>query len=178
MNKSAMHLCFACGGSLKLIAKPGRMTEDDAEELFEIPAELKIPTCLECGATHEDEFIAARIQRAIDSQKKQDPGLRIKMLRYLDDCTRTVLKFPRMWGDLPAVEAIILTNLETRQALLEKGEPSNPRKVIDAYIAFGRKRFPKHDKCTNPFHDNDLDLHEEYAPMMREFCDIVVNGLV
>jgi hypothetical protein len=172
-----MHICFACGGKLKVIAKPGRMYEDETGELYEIPAELKIPTCLDCGTPHEDTFITGRIERSVASQKKIDPGLRIKMLRYIDKHLRDVFKRPAMWGGAEAVESLTYQGLLIRQVLLDKGELKDTRKIHNALTSFCRKRFPKHNNAGNPLLDPKLDLDTEVAPMLSEFCDIVVNTL-
>lgn len=173
-----MDTCFHCGGKLKLIAKPGRMAlgaEEEVDTYYEIPAELRISTCLVCGWIFEED-VWMKVQRACDAQRVCKPGFRLNMLRFVDDYIRNVLKRPSMYGQQESVENQILCLLNVRQAVIEKGTPANQRKVFDAYHSFLGQRYPK--MGNNAQYVHDFDLENELAPVLSEFCDVFINAVV
>lgn len=170
-----MDTCFQCGGKLKIVAKPGRMAygiEDENDELYEIPAELRISTCTVCGWMFEDEYWM-KIQRACDAQRKCAPGMRVEMLRHIDKFIRSVIERPGMFGTVEAVEATILTLLNVRTAVLDKGKTKDQSILMQEYRKFLSARIPNMGNTHEKFYA--LDLNEEVAPMLSEFCDVWVN---
>lgn len=165
-------LCLDCGGNIKYIAKPGRMIWDQ-EELYEVPPELKIPTCLECGSIQEDIFVKAKMAKTIQSQRTNKPGARLYLLRHVDKSIRNVLNRPAAYGDASSVLATIKTYLEMREAILVKGElaPSAANKLSRDFINFLKKRFPKMNSLA---YLNSLDL-DDVSISCADFCDIWIN---
>lgn len=172
-----MDTCFHCGGKLKLIAKPGRMAlgAEEVDTYYEIPAELKISTCLVCGWTFEEE-VWMKVQRACEAQRICKPGFRLNMLRFVDENIRRILKYSPMYGKQEAVEMQILQLLGVRQAIIEKGNPLDKRKVDNSYYSFLKERYP--DIGNNGGYTHDFDLENELAPLLSEFCDVFINAVV
>lgn len=169
-----MHLCFECGGVLKLISKPGRMTWD-GDLLYEIPPELKISACIECGQPHEDDFLKARLQKIIEAQKKVKPSTRLLCLRWVDTSLDRMLKRPAMYGDCSSVAIQACLLLQFREMLLSKGEEDHGRKILDTMHRFLQKRWPEMGCLWVP---SDVDLNTEFAPALKEFCDVWINTTV
>jgi hypothetical protein len=68
MTKKARK-CMECGAVAVLpTAKGGRFTRYHAVPKFEIPAELEIPTCQECGTEWVDEDTAERLDSALEER--------------------------------------------------------------------------------------------------------------
>lgn len=172
-----MHICVDCGGMRKMIAKPGRMTWE-GEELYEIPQEVKIATCVECGTPFEDAYFKGRVSRAILAQKNANPGFRVNMLRYIDKTIRNAILRPGMYvgTSSAALETMILTLLGCRETVLNKGVEPGGNKLVEAYMKFLTKRFPGCGARGDMLHD--LDLEAEAAPMLSEFCDVWINATV
>lgn len=172
-----MDTCFQCGGRLKLIAKLGRMAlgSEEEETYYEIPAELRISTCLVCGWMFEEDVLM-KVQRSCDAQRNCKPSFRLNMLRYVDQCLRNIIKRPAMYGQQESVESQILCLLNVRQAVLEKGLPISQRKVYDAYYAFLKERYPK--MGNNAQYVHSFDLKNELTPVLSEFCDVFINAVV
>lgn len=166
-----MHICFECGGKLEIISKSGRMAWAD-DELYEIPVELKISTCLECGQPCEDLFVKNKIANTIRGQKKNKPGPRLLQLRWVDKCIDTVLKNPKNYGNKSAVCCQIVLLLQFREVLLSKGEQANTKNI---YIAL-RKCLQKHWSQPNTtILLKGISLEKELVPVLREFCDVWIN---
>lgn len=166
-----MDTCFECGGKLKLIAKPGRLAWD-GDDLYEIPVELKISTCLDCGQPFEDGFVKAKIANAIRGQKKSKPGSRLLQLRWIDNFIDSMLKRPQMFGDHSSIYCQTILLLEFREILLTKGQHSYSREIQDALHKFLRKRWPKLGSAAFP---SEASLEDEFAPALKEFCDVWIN---
>ena len=171
-----MNTCFECGGKLKVVAKPGRMAWDDDDELYEIPQELKISVCLECGQPFEDDFVKVKIQRAIEAQKKQAPSQRLKTLRWIDKQLNSMFKRTGMYASSnEAFWVQVLLLLEFREVILAKGDSAKPREIMDRLHTFQRKRWPEIGCCAFPS-EEQADLESEFAPALREFCDVWINS--
>lgn len=166
-----MAVCIDCGGRVKLITKAGRMAWHD-NELYEIPQEIKIPTCLECGQPSEDVFVKAKIDRALEGQKKQKPSVRLLQLRYLDKYLTQIFKTPGMFGDHKTVYALIIATLEFREIVISKGQVNHHRGMTDKLHTFLLKRWPDLGCCAYP---GESDLDTEFVPDMREFTDLWIN---
>lgn len=166
-----MNICFECGGELKLISKSGRLAWDD-DELYEIPVELKISTCLECGQSFEDAFVKNKILNAVRGQKKSKPGPRLLQLRWIDKCIDAMLKFPKMHGNKTSVYCQVILLLEFREMLLSKGLDAKSKKIQNALHKFLLKRWPEMGSAVYP---KDISLEDELAPVLKEFCDVWIN---
>lgn len=166
-----MDTCFECGGKLKVVSKPGRMAWDE-DELFEIPVELKISTCIECGESFEDGFVKAKIANAIRGQKKSKPGPRLLQLRWIDKQIDSMLSRPKAYGNKASVYCQTIRLLEFRELLLSKGTEAKSKEISKALHTFLQKRWPKLGAAAYP---KDASLEEELAPALREFCDVWIN---
>lgn len=58
--------CVICGGEVTLVAEPGRIAMHNGVRL-EIPADVAIPTCINCGERFYDQETAARVDKALES---------------------------------------------------------------------------------------------------------------
>lgn len=68
-----------------------------------------------------------------------------RVLRWTDDRLAAILRAPRMWGSLEAVEMQTLLLLELRVLALRPGaEPQGPASIFQSYVDFLRGRFPGH----------------------------------
>lgn len=174
-----MDTCFQCGGKLKAIAKAGRMAygpDEEDDELYEIPSELKISTCLDCGWLFEEE-VWLKIQRAVEAQKKCAPGYRVDMLRFVDKRIRDILDRPAFYGNQPAVELVVLQLLIVREAVVRKGKTANAPLLTKQYRRFLKKHLPKTPEKLLSTEFHKLDLNEEFAPLLSDFCDVWVNAV-
>ncbi len=61
-----MKRCPECGGTIRSIAKAGRLTTYKNASALEVPADLAIPTCVGCGSEWMDEATAKAIDRAME----------------------------------------------------------------------------------------------------------------
>lgn len=170
-----MHICLECGGKLKLVAKPGRMVWD-GEDLFEIPAELKISACVECGQPFEDAFIRGKINNAVKAQKRmKHPPPRLLYLRWIDNFLDNMFKRPSMYGDVDSVYGQTILCLSLRELILAKGSPPPHRKIADALHLFMQKRWPQLGSNCTP---EGISLNDEFAPALKEFCDVWIHATV
>ncbi len=167
-----MDTCFECGGKVKLIAKIGRTIFDD-NLFYEIPPELKIPTCVECGYLLEDEFTQSKINNAIRSQKEVKPNSRLLQLRWIDDFIKLIFQQPKSFGNRAAVYCQVILLLKFRELLLSKGADDKRKEIIRALKEFIRKKWPKMD--TGLVYPKDVLLEDELAPALRVFCNIWIN---
>lgn len=166
-----MHICFECGGKLKVIAKSGRMAWDGTD-LYEIPVELKISTCLECGLHFEDSFVKVKIANSIRGQKKVKPSPRLLQLRWIDNFLDEMLKRPAMYGDSSSVYCQTLLLLELRELFLSKGEDAKSSRIQDALHKFLQERWPSLGCAAFP---KNASLEDEFAPVLKEFCNVWIN---
>lgn len=166
-----MNICFECGGKLKSIAKLGRTTWDGSD-FYEIPLELKISTCLECGQHFEDSFVKAKIANAVRGQKKVKPNPRLLHLRWIDTFIDEMLKRPGMYGDTSAVYCQTLLLLEFRELFLSKGEDAKSEKIQDSLHKFLQQRWPSLGSFAFP---KNVSLQDEFAPVLKEFCSVWIN---
>ena len=169
-----MHICFECGGRLKLVAKPGRMAWD-GDDLYEIPSELKISACLDCGQPHEDEFLKKKLQRSIDAQKKIKPNTRLIYLRWIDTFLDKMFCRPSMYGDANVIYSQTLLCLAFRELILSRGEKDGGNRIADVMHDFLQKRWPTMGASCVP---TDVSLDDELAPALKEFCDVWINAIV
>lgn len=71
-------------------------------------------------------------------------GLRSTILGWIEERTNDLLETPRAWGSDEAVEMQVLLLLELRALLLQpEREIENPRRILDAYIAYLNKTYPR-----------------------------------
>ena len=169
-----MDTCFECGGKLKLIAKHGRMVWDE-DKLYEIPPELKISACVECGQPHVDKFVTGRLQKIIEAQRNVKPSQRLLYLRWIDNRLEEIFRRTLMWAvTIEALYSQVLTLLEFRELILTKGESKQDRKLIETMHSFMHKRWKIHALAFPK--SEDVDLETEFAPAMKEFCDIWINA--
>lgn len=166
-----MNICFECGGKLKLISKAGRMAWD-GDDLYEIPIELKISTCLDCGQPFEDAFIKHKIVNAIKAQKKIKPSSRLLQLRWIDNFIDTMLKKPKIFGNKAAIYCQVVLLLEFRELLLSKGADDKSKEIQSSLHQFMLKRWPSLGSSLYP---KEISLEDELAPVLKEFCDIWIN---
>lgn len=164
-----MNICFECGGKLKLIAKPGRVTydEDGNGELWEIPQELKITTCLDCGSLQEDNFVAAKILRSIEGQKKSLIGYKLKTLRWIYSSASDLFDRP---GNRSSLYSQTILLLDFREVLLSRGE-SQKEKIRAELHKFMCKKYPKLGKSAYPFDISLIDL----ARGLENFFEVWAN---
>jgi len=75
--------------------------------------------------------------------------LKDTIVRYIDERLDAITDAPPMWGSDEAVEMQVLQLLELRALTLRpEVERGQPRAVLDAYVAFLRRKFPK-EPCMN-----------------------------
>jgi len=151
-----MNTCFDCGGKLKLIAKPGRLAFDDIDEneYYEIPAELKISTCLDCGEPNIDNFVKMKIDHSIESQKKVKPSTKLLQLRYINNKLEDLLY--RYKEDY--LQYLIVNLLEFREIIISKGTCSSSKEINNALKAFMKSH-------------NNNDINDT----LGAFCDVWIN---
>lgn len=164
-----MHICLECGGKLKVIAKTGRLTWD-GNDLYEIPPEIKITTCINCGQPLEDAFLRAKLKKSIEAQKRVAPGMKLMMLRWVDERLDAMFQRTRMWAhDGSSLITQVLLLLEFRELVLSKGAADRSADLVDHMQKFLGKRFPEKG---NLFCPPNIDLDTELAPALKEFCDV------
>lgn len=164
-----MNICFECGGKVKLITKAGRLVWDE-EELFEIPTEFKIPTCLECGHCHEDVFVQTRLNKSIVGQKKIKPGFKLLMLRWIDYRLEDMFDKPSSYGKALDILSQIKLLLTMREMVLSKGESDKKNIISNRIFSFLHKKWPKTKESIENI--NLLDIDTEFSASMKEFCDV------
>lgn len=153
-----------------MIMKPGRLSWQD-DELFEIPNELKLPTCIQCGQVYEDPFLVARLQKALQSQKKMTPGPKLLSLRWIHRRIDSIFDRPEMWAsDGQSLFEQIVTYLEFRELILYRGVIEDERCVLNFAVNFMQKKF----KTGNP-NFNSIEL-TKLVPIFRELCDVWINS--
>ncbi|MEZ4298913.1 MAG: hypothetical protein R3B70_28445 [Polyangiaceae bacterium] len=71
-------------------------------------------------------------------------GLRGALLGWIEERTNDLLDTPRAWGSNEAVEMQVLLLLELRALVLQpERELENPRRILDTYIAYLNRTYPK-----------------------------------
>lgn len=165
-----MDTCFDCGGKLKIVAKPGRMVWDN-DELYEVPTEVKISACLDCGQPLKDAFMKNKLQNSIAAQKKTKPNVRLLHLRWIDKLLFEMFKRPRMFGNKCAVLCQTLLLLESREMIISRGEQSKHKEIHEAWIKFKSKKWDPSALA----YPKGISLENDLAPALREFCDIWIN---
>lgn len=170
-GRGFMDICFECGGKLQLISKAGRMAWD-GDELYEIPVELKISTCLDCGQSFEDSFVKQKIVNAVSAQKRLKPNPRLLQLRWIDNFIDTMLKQPKVFGNKAAIYCQVILLLKFRELLLSKGVSDKSKEIQKSLRKFLQKQWPNLGSATYP---KDVSLEDELAPVLKEFCDIWIN---
>lgn len=166
-----MDTCFECGGKLKIVSKPGRMTWDE-NDLYEIPTELKISTCIECGQPFEDTFVKTKIANAIRAQKKIKPNPKLLQLRWIDSFLDNMFKCPKMYGNKTAIYCQTILLLEFRELLLSKGLVARSREIQNRLHIFFQKKWPQLGTAAFP---KNISLEDELIPALKEFCDVWIN---
>jgi hypothetical protein len=169
-----MNTCFECGGKLKMIAKAGRLAESD-NDLFEIPAELRLPTCISCGSTFEDEFTAKRIDNAISSQKSTNPGAKLRTLRWIDSQIRKILTSPRQYGGNVGVTTQILLMLQMRNVTISKGVDAQEKLLLDKFSKLLQEQHPDLDHTKQKAALLQLNMEEDLTPLLRVFADLWIH---
>ncbi len=66
-----MSRCPECGGTIRQVARAGRLTTYKNASGLEVPAALAIPTCARCGSEWMDEATAKAIDRAMEPVYQQ-----------------------------------------------------------------------------------------------------------
>jgi hypothetical protein len=165
-----MDTCFECGGTLKIVAKPGRLTSDE-NLLYEIPSELKISTCTNCGEAFEDSFIKVKIANSVESQKKSNPSAKLLYLRWIHTFIDNMLTRPGMYGTDIAVYCQLLLLLEMRELILSKGTNDKSDEIRDAIHLSLQKTWPKLGSLVLPL---NVPL-EDLANKLKEFCNVWIN---
>lgn len=165
-----MNICLECGGPVKLITKAGRLIWSD-DELYEIPSECKIPTCIKCGQSVDDPFVEAKIQKIIVGQKKINPGYRLVLLRWID---RNLRKSIEETEDPAVLYSDTILSLAFREVVLNK--TSYPKdKIVKFFRTFIKNYYPdvKEPVDIDKILDSVSDM-EKFAEIMQVFCDVWV----
>lgn len=173
-----MNICFDCGGGVKMLAKPGRMyypsTSSDREERVscEIPPELKIPTCVECGTVNEDVFLKAKLDKIYLATVKNG-GLKYAMINYIDNSIHMMFKRPKTFGSAAEILLQLFVYLDLRYFAIHK-EKMDSIFMTRAWIDCVQNK-AKIGNCLSKL--NDLDLGE-VIEMYRIFVDrfVFVEG--
>lgn len=169
-----MNICFACGSKLKLIAKPGRLIWDDQDDndlLWEIPQEIKIPVCIDCGFILEEPFWKKKVTRSIESQKKVKPSTRLAQLRWIDQTLEGLLENPETYAlTLDGLFARIILSLQFREIAMSKGLSDQSQRVISSCEKFILHRHPQYSDI-KALLSSKMPL-DEFADIMEMFCDV------
>jgi hypothetical protein len=99
-------------------------------------------------------------------------GLRSAILGWIEERTSDMLEAPRAWGSDEAVEMQSILLLELRAlALQPERELENPRRVLDAYMAYLNKTYPR--KPNRPLFQivEGDDLGHNLGRELRRFLD-------
>lgn len=167
-----MDVCFDCGGKIKLIAKPGRMHYLEDGKQGEIPQELKLPTCIDCGSINEnDVFVKTKLEKI--TRNSQSNNLRQSMLSFIDETIRDMLS-PRyaMFGDQCEITLQLLTLLDMRQFIIYRetkrnGNYTNPQHLFTEMVM-------GHFKIGNAFSRLKDTNPNEFIEQCRVFVDRLV----
>jgi hypothetical protein len=66
-NQKPIMRCALCGGSVVLIARPGRTSAHRNLSALEVPATLELPTCADCGEEYLDSGASAALNEALEN---------------------------------------------------------------------------------------------------------------
>ena len=155
--------CFQCGGALKLIAKPGRTVYDlYTANSWEIPRDLSITTCLECGFRY-DWLISNKLVNVINSQKSGNHSPKLMSLRQIDSFIHSQLLTPM---DPLRLEGIILSSLLFRENIYR-----------DISFIEIESSFMKWLEAVSISRDEMLDFNyrQELVPVWTQFTNWVQN---
>ncbi len=106
-------------------------------------------------------------------------GLRGTLLGWIEERTKDLLETPRAWGSNEAVEMQVLLLLELRALVLQpEREIDNPRRILDTYIAYLNKTYPK--KPNRPLFQvvEEDELGHNLGRELRRFLDAVAPALL
>lgn len=161
-----MNICLECGGRLRLVAKPGRLVWND-DELFEIPSELKISTCLQCGQSLEDLFVSAKLKKSIAGQIKTNPGQKLLLLRWID---KTLYRSIETAVDARTLYTQVILFLKFREIVLSRAEDDRSKQIDDLAIEIMKRYWPDQEDQNLLIESiQDISL---FSNVMKEFCDI------
>lgn len=78
MNTFVPRRCRECGvGRVRLLATPNRYSAYRTLPRVEVPADLELPTCDNCGTEWLDETYASRLDAALEEAYRSEMGTRV-----------------------------------------------------------------------------------------------------
>lgn len=81
MSEFKSRRCPECGGTIRLLAKPGR-TMRYKTMMLSVPESIAIPTCDRCGEEWFDKRTSDAVEAALS--QKYDNSLRERCMRYVE----------------------------------------------------------------------------------------------
>ena len=158
-----------------MLAKPGRMYYNISDCCFEIPPELKIPTCIKCGTVNEDVWLKTKLEK-ISASASKNGGLRHATLNYIDESIRNIFKRPKMYGEAIEILLQLFVYLELRHFIVYKEKMKSNIYDTDSW-----KIVQNTAKLGNTFERlSKLDLDDVVIPLYRVFVDhfVFVEGAI
>ena len=107
-------------------------------------------------------------------------SLRETVVHWVDRRVEAMLAAPPMWGSSEAVEMQVLLLMQVRSlALRPEQEIEEPRRILDTYLAYLARRFPKREQA--PLFELVAPDDEDYTKLsgdLREFAATLREGML